>query len=426
MPTPEDKLFEPRRYMHFDAPMKRKKLKARIKNPSTVASWRFYPLIKKEADRSKVHRPVASAKPIIKPKTRPICAAGHSDSSLYAYYAKKLTDVYEERLAGLGLEECATAFRSLGKSNIDFAKDAFDWIESHRPCVAMAFDVKGFFDSLDHIILKKMWATVLGETKLPADHFAIFRSLARYAYVDRDEVYKTLGVSVYNPRANHRKRLCTEEEFRKLVRPLIRVHNDSKGIPQGTPISAALSNIYMLDFDKNVAALISSKGGLYRRYCDDILCVVPPDCVDEVRVAVDTALGEIKLEQQDEKFSIHLYSLGVAKSVKPLQYLGLTYDGVDIRLRSTGFGRYYNKMRSGVRAAKGARNKAAIEAGVSVTSIRIHRKKINQKFSYLGRRNFVSYALSAAKKTQSKAIFRQIKRHWGILNRNVEAKETTP
>jgi retron-type reverse transcriptase len=45
------------------------------------------------------------------------------------------------------------------------------------------------------------------------------------------------------------------------------------GIPQGTPISAVLANIYMLEFDKVIHNWLSARGGVYRRYSDDMLFI---------------------------------------------------------------------------------------------------------------------------------------------------------
>lgn len=39
--------------------------------------------------------------------------------------------------------------------NIDFANYAFKEIVSRGNCVALVIDIKGFFDNLDHEILKK-------------------------------------------------------------------------------------------------------------------------------------------------------------------------------------------------------------------------------------------------------------------------------
>lgn len=46
-----------------------------------------------------------------------------------------------------------------------------------------------------------------------------------------------------------------------------------KGIPQGTPISAALANVYMLHFDKRINDAVKPLKGIYRRYSDDMIVV---------------------------------------------------------------------------------------------------------------------------------------------------------
>jgi retron-type reverse transcriptase len=52
------------------------------------------------------------------------------------------------------------------------------------------------------------------------------------------------------------------------------------GIPQGSPISALLSNIYMFSFDKHMKNYVDSIGGKYFRYCDDMLLIVPSEYRD--------------------------------------------------------------------------------------------------------------------------------------------------
>ena len=54
------------------------------------------------------------------------------------------------------------------------------------------------------------------------------------------------------------------------------------GIPQGSPISAVLANIYMLDFDYEINKYLESIGGIYRRYSDDMVAICPLDKKDEV------------------------------------------------------------------------------------------------------------------------------------------------
>jgi len=47
------------------------------------------------------------------------------------------------------------------------------------------------------------------------------------------------------------------------------------GIPQGSPISDLLANMYLLNFDCAVRKILDALGGSYLRYSDDILLVAP-------------------------------------------------------------------------------------------------------------------------------------------------------
>src|SRR5690606_13844326 len=87
------------------------------------------------------------------------------------------------------------------------------------------------------------------------------------------------GISLNNPRHAKQKnlRICTSEQFRNQVRAtgMVVTNKEGCGIPQGSPISALLSNIYMIGFDAAMQAYATKQGGSYRRYCDDILLVLP-------------------------------------------------------------------------------------------------------------------------------------------------------
>ncbi|WP_257983354.1 reverse transcriptase domain-containing protein, partial [Vibrio parahaemolyticus] len=52
-------------------------------------------------------------------------------------------------------------------------------------------------------------------------------------------------------------------------------NRESQGIPQGSPMSGLLSNIYMIDFDIKLKNYAESLNGKYYRYCDDLLCILP-------------------------------------------------------------------------------------------------------------------------------------------------------
>ena len=144
--------FRSRGYLHFDAPIKLSKASKIVSSPENVSKHAFLPLISYSIESFKVH-PNADGKIVKKPKSRPVSYASHIDSHIYSYYAEKLSQPYERDLASLSLNDSVLAFRALSKSNIDFANDAFEKIKEHGNCTAIAMDISGFFDNLDHDIL---------------------------------------------------------------------------------------------------------------------------------------------------------------------------------------------------------------------------------------------------------------------------------
>ncbi|MCX7062626.1 MAG: reverse transcriptase/maturase family protein [Gammaproteobacteria bacterium] len=356
-------------------------------------------------------------------KKRQICYAAHRDAALYEHYAHLLSAQYEELLKKSDIAGSILAFRpGLGKCNIHFASEAFTEISKRQACVALAFDIKGFFDSLDHRLLKEMWAKVLGVTELPADHYQVYKSVTRYSSVDRDHLYKRLAISRHNPRASGRRRICSVQDFRNIVRRegLISVNQNKFGIPQGLPISAVLSNIYLLNLDHIIVKICREIGANYYRYCDDILIIAPSDKKAELELVVGASVSTARLELQASKSSVHYFELGAVSDGKPLQYLGFTFDGRKVLLRNSGITRYYSRMRAAVRLAHRTRIAFDKKSG-SKTPLRT--KKIFTKFTYLGRRSFLSYAFKSAKVTNSSEMKKQVKPHWKKVTGEITKKE---
>jgi hypothetical protein len=322
----------------------------------------------------------------------------------------------------MGLSHCVTAFRpKSGKSNIDHAGEVFEWIRNCGEGRAYAFDITSFFDRLDHPRLKAGWETLIGVTRLPSDHFAVFKSLTSFSFVHRNAAFEALKVSRHNPRAGNRRRLCPPSEFRELIRAadLIGRNDSGMGIPQGSPMSAVLSNIYMLEFDEAMAAWVTERGGIYRRYCDDILVAVPVSCSDDVAGFVQSKITDLALEIQPEKTTEHQFQI-IAEKVqldRPLSYLGFVFDGSRVLIRTVGISRYYAKMRSGVRLA-GQTMRKHNSKGKPHEPMRT--RKLYVLYSYVGRHNFTSYAYRAARDLKSPAIKKQIRRHWSVLKEEIK------
>jgi len=333
-----------------------------------------------------------------------------------------LESLYEEALRERGLHHVVTSFRRLnGQCNIHFADEAFEFIREYGACAVLASDITDFFNQLDHRTLKGAWAKLLGMNLLPPDHYAVFKAITRYGVVDRTTMYLALGIDPLRPGAGRGHRICSPKQFRKVVRGngLCHHNNSAKGIPQGSPISALLANLYMLEFDAKVQSIVSGHRGLYRRYCDDLLVVLPTaEHRDDVLKTIRQELQQLGLEAHPEKTElIDFTGRGeLLAASKPLNYLGFTFDGQNKRIRPASIARYYKKMRLGVARAKAIRYRANQRAGNQAWTP-LRRRKLHLLYSYLGRHNFTAYVFKAAKIMNDPGIKKQIKPHWKKLQR---------
>lgn len=419
--------YRKRNYLHFDRPISEKSAARIVKNPKTVATHSFYPFINYSIHSSKIYKD-HDDRIAVKDKVRPISYAAHVDSHIYSYYCHLLTPLYEEQLKKHGLHDSILAFRKLGKNNVQFAYKAFNDVkflaERFNGCTAIGFDITGFFDNLDHELLKKSWQQLINKDQLPEDHYAVYKSLTKYSKVDRKSLYRSLNISEHNPK-NNRFRICSPQEFRSLVRPngLIEKNTDKKGIPQGSPISAFLSNIYMLNFDKSMSEAVKAMGAIYYRYCDDMLFIVPTEYESSLAGFVRQKINDLKIDINPSKTEIRRFVIQPNRfySDKPLQYLGFLYDGEKILIRSAALAKYSERMRRGIRLAKKTkikRNRIKIFSGQKPT--KLYKRKIYERYSHLGGRNFITYAHRAAKFMNSSAIKKQLKPLWGRLQEEIE------
>lgn len=300
-----------------------------------------------------------------------------------------LAERYEERLLELGIEKCPIAYRKIpktgggGKCNIDFAKDAFEEIERQGDCVAIALDIRGYFENLDHARIKEVWCDLLGVERLPPDHFTIFKNITKYHVVDQKEVYRRLGfletieVNGY-PREHYTvpfkempAQLCTPADFREKIcggdpslPSLIQGNCDEDGnlldhgIPQGAPISDLIANFYLMDFDVALNAFALKRGGRYMRYSDDILLILPGSNL-EADEAEEFAVNEIKkygpaLEIKEAKTCIVRFERTIdglnfehirgPQGKNGFEYLGFRFDGKLVYVRDSTISRLYRKV----------------------------------------------------------------------------------
>lgn len=416
--------FRSRGYLHFDRPVKFETAQKVVTSPRRVASHAFYPFINYVVESKKIRKDKRTKKVTVKTKDRPIAYSSHMDSHIYSYYAFELASLYEAKIKERNLHTSVLAFRSLDKSNIDFANDAFQKIKKIGECSAIALDFSKFFDTLDHQILKQKWADLLDVKSLPKDHFNVFKSLTKSSKVDKVKLYEEFSISHNNPK-NGRNRVCNAIDFRNKVRKkkLITVNKGTYGILQGSPISALLSNIYMIDFDTTMKQYVDKCGGEYYRYCDDMLFIVPSDLQGDVVTFAQNEINKLNVTINQSKTELRnfRYKGGTLKSDIPLQYLGFIFDGENVFIRSSSLARYSEKMKRGVHLAKLTMVKYnAINQAKGLPEKTLYKKKLYSRYSHFGGRNFITYGLRAAKTMDSKTIKKQLKPLWHRLEDEIK------
>jgi len=407
-----------------------------VKNPSKVSKHAFFPLLNKTIpqrrykiiDHDKDYRPIRAHKSIEKgkvkstKKNRPIHYATHIDALIYAYYSDEiLKKVYEEKLKTLpNLSNSIIAYRRIedektktGKNNIHFAKEVFDFIKNQESCVALAFDIKSFFTSLNHRHLKKSWCRLLGAQALPTDHYNIYKSITRFSYIKRDDFrVKNKSFDEGKLAKNREKGIHAFFESPLELRKEInegrisiyknQFHDEEGnlcGIPQGLAISAMLANIYLLDFDKSVCKEVSKKGGLYRRYSDDIAIICQQRDREEITGLVSAELKKYKLKISKAKTEICEFSRNkkgvlqtvVIKNIKnsiirkkglAFSYLGFEFNGKSILIKSKNLSKFYRRMKYAVKG-KARRIRKVREKNIPGETV-LYRRKLYRSYTSYG------------------------------------------
>ncbi len=448
-----EKWFKTKKYPHIGLPITIKDynwVKAYVENSEKVRTHSFLPLIHKSivkrkfrADNSvSVLNPSGKRTRILgKPKVRDIFFASHLDSLILSKYNEILATAYEKHIEEKNFNESIVAYRKIpiskglekNKCNIDFAKTTFEFIQNNKDkkLTAIVADVTSFFDNLNHKTLKRQWTTVLNETTLPQDHYNLFKSLTNIKYIEGDKLFESYSNTMLvekgipnsaTKKENKRKKIksnkhfkeksavayCEKDEFLKNNLNLIISKNNIVGIPQGSPISATLANIYMLEFDQVIFDDVSAIGGFYQRYSDDLIIICEQQYEDDIikliRYKIDTVV-ELKIEPNktkvfrfeelkgkftgfeiDEKTKTSNYN-------KTLEYLGFSFNGQKVLIKTSGFSKFYRSMKSSFKKS---------------TSLAIHSKnpdkslfksRLYKRFTHKGAKRKLIYRPSKADKT---------------------------
>lgn len=339
-------------YAHFDlrVSLSMPSIRKYVMDRTKIVTHSFYPFIHFEKKNSRYGKKGPK-------KPRELYYCSHLDRCVYQRYAFLLNCQYNIWACKNNIDDVAIAYRdSLGKNNIDFAKDAFDAIRSFPQCFILVGDFTNFFDNLEHQYLKKMMCEVLGVERLPQDYFSVFKNITRFSSWDWKDIVKAAGENIaergVRKKINSKETVLTKEQFQKNKKD-IKKNISGVGVPQGSPISAVLSNIYMIKFDKDIKRYVTSKGGIYMRYSDDFIIVLPyerdaeiADFTSYIFSYVESMKGLIDL--QKEKTSCYTYKDEViyeGDQPSSINYLGFLFDGKNIRIRPRAITKYYYRMR---------------------------------------------------------------------------------
>lgn len=425
----KDKNLTKKMYAHFDKRVTINDAWDYICNPEIVAKHGFYPFIHYIQEFNKYSQATG-----IKPKKREICYSAHLDRCIYQYYSFLLNEKYNIRVNRDGLNTVAVAYRNnLGYNNIDFSKLAFDFIKKFKSCYIMVGDFTSFFDNLDHQYLKKRLCDLLEVDILPPDYYAVYKNITRYAKWELSDLLKLNGLS--NSKAdrhklNSKESILTLEQFKKNKKQYVSKHSEPYGIPQGSAISAVLANIYMLNADKDINEYIHKCNGMYMRYSDDFIVIIPTaqeqfKCHYEWIMSYLKTLSGIELSPEKTKlFKYDSYNIsccntelgitaGNEKNI--LNFLGFSFDGKEITIRDKTISKYYYKM---YRKARTISKKKLI----TNKGNRISCKNLYEKHSIKGakdnRGNFLTYVYHANKAYQhGEPIGRATKNHMAKIRK---------
>ena len=388
-------------YVHFDRKVGLNQAWNYVTDVNKVAKHSFYPFITYDQIFYKVSNKNSTVS--VKEKVRQICYAAHIDRCIYQYYAFLLNEKYNVYVDQKGISDSAIAYRTnLHKNNIHFANQAIDFIR-RTDCTVIVGDFKGFFDNLDHKHLKNMLCSVLGVERLSADWYAVYKNVTKYATWDLQDILKLNnlitgediksikqakeaalsgqtrharnyvryleqkiaelnGYKIKDYAVRAKKLALSKEQFRKNKKRYLKVNRESFGIPQGSPISAVLSNVYMVAFDECLSSFVRTYNGLYLRYSDDFIIVIPKSdgnpepiksekVVKFVNATVDKTDGLYLEPQKTQIYDFKVKDKKVfnvtnaaEQYLSHIDYLGFIFDGEKVTLRPKTVSKYYYRM----------------------------------------------------------------------------------
>ena len=410
-------IFKSKNYKHIDTPVSISCVESNIKNKKWIIKHGFYPFISYSINFKKYSKEInEETNHHWKIKERPIKYAAHIDRYIYQWYAHIFNEAYNVFCIKNKMNNVPIAYRTClkGKTNIEFTKIAYDFIKKCKSCYVLVSDFSKFFDYIEHEKKKKKICEVLNVNVMDEDIYKVFKSMTKYTYIERDVIEKYLIdnkiETIKSIKENNTlfKNISWNEAKRNLKDNIIK--NDKKyGIPQGSPLSGIFANIYMIDFDEKINKYVKSKNGMYMRYSDDLIVVIPKDNIENIETIWDE-IQIIKdeypyLQMNKDKSSVYLYEnekvkslhneiIGMKQSTNTIDFLGFSFDGKYIKFRDKTLTKFYYKLyrkidsmleRESIRVEKAKKRKTKIDKKQILKELRVNNSQSRKFIDYVQR-----------------------------------------
>lgn len=438
--------YKKKKYLHFDKRVditNNERMQAKIQDPTWIASYAFLPSIHFLIEFKKYVTVKISDGEKSKEKAnkiREIYYAAHKDSHIYKYYGDLLNKAYNDFACKNDIDDIAVAYRNNkhGKNNIDFAYEVFDFLLQQDQAIIIALDFTSFFDNIDHKSLKQKIKHVLNVEELPKDWYKIYKNITRYSYVEKEDIEEFLldkyGKKKLKKIRSRLSQIMDPAEFRQFKQGKIKVNDKSYGIPQGSGMSAVCSNVHLIDFDKEVLEWTKDKhpGALYRRYCDDLIIVIPTanatvELLEELKNELINRIDRYKADGliiQEKKTELRLYKeetfFNENMEISALDYLGFVLHENVIKLREKSLFKYYSRTYKKVKTS----NRIAYATKRPGPKRKLYDLYTHLGHKYMGYGNFYAYSKKAhnmmSKLPWKSNIKKQTKRHWRKIHKRLD------
>lgn len=433
----QESVLKDRGYTHFDKKKHHEAYESLVRNPEWVAHHGFYPFIRYEVNMDKYTCDEDGNK-YIKSKHRDISYAAHVDRFIYQYYGKILNDEYNTYAKSHGIDSVATAYRNCkrGKCNIHFAKEAFETIVKSGSCYVFIGDFSDFFGGLDHRYLKEKLRQVKNCETLAPDDYAIYKNLTKYSIVERRDIEKVKNSKIKD--LKDLDKFFTTSEFQDFKTKHLDPNKKNHGIPQGATMSCVYANIYMMDFDEKINNFVSALNGIYRRYCDDFIIIVPmknSSCREQMQNVIDDFIFQAKdeipgLSLNASKTEHFFFNEGKIENLsgrcESINYLGFSFDGKQVQIRDKSLFKFYTRAYKKIKRIQDIRlEELKYNPEKAEQNYIAGKKAIYQTYTHLGAEsngygNFLTYAYKADRIMDKSNCFqsgirRQVRHHWSKI-----------